>query len=60
VNTSSTTWRKSSFSGENGACVEVAFPGQVVGIRDSKNTGSGHLTVTPAEWATFVTTVKSQ
>jgi Domain of unknown function (DUF397) len=33
------TWRKSSYSGTgtNDNCVEVAFSGQAVAIRDSKN-----------------------
>jgi Domain of unknown function (DUF397) len=35
-------WRKSSFSAENGACVEVAhLSGNAVGIRDSKNSEPG-------------------
>jgi len=52
------TWRKSSFSGENGTCLEVALQGPAVGIRDSKNVGSGHLTVPPSEWTAFINTVK--
>jgi Domain of unknown function (DUF397) len=51
-------WRKSSYSGENGSCVEVAFTSPAVGIRDSKNTASGHLTIAPAGWTTFITNVK--
>ena len=51
-------WRKSSFSGENGTCVEVAFT-NTVGIRDSKKPESGRLTIPPAQWATFLTRVKS-
>ncbi|TDV52111.1 DUF397 domain-containing protein [Actinophytocola oryzae] len=53
-----TDWRKSSFSGENGSCVEVAFSDPAVGIRDSKSTRSGHLMVTQAEWVAFVVGVK--
>ena len=52
------TWRKSSFSGHNGSCVEVALSGPAVGIRDSKNVGSGQLAVPPAGWIAFVNVVK--
>jgi Domain of unknown function (DUF397) len=55
---SGTDWRKSSFSGENGSCVEVAFSAPAVAIRDSKSTGSGHLSVTPVKWVSFVAAAK--
>jgi hypothetical protein len=58
VSMSNGTWRKSSFSGENGTCVEVAHGGPAVGVRDSKNVGSGQLTVPPAEWTAFINAVK--
>ncbi|SMD26157.1 DUF397 domain-containing protein [Kibdelosporangium aridum] len=38
-------WRKSSFSGGSVDCVEVAWPGATVSIRDSKSPDSGHLTI---------------
>jgi hypothetical protein len=31
------TWRKSSFSGDTGNCVEVAVSAGAVAVRDSKN-----------------------
>jgi uncharacterized protein DUF397 len=40
------SWRKSSrstASGDNGECVEIAHAGQVVAVRDSKNPDAGLL-----------------
>jgi hypothetical protein len=44
----SVNWRKSSHSGTQGDCVEVAVLAEraKIGLRDSKNTELGHLTVT--------------
>lgn len=53
------TWRKSSFSGENGTCVEVAHAEQVVGVRDSKKPAHGQLAVATAPWHAFVDAVKN-
>ena len=52
-------WRKSSYSGHNGACVEVLLTDSVVGLRDSKNAGAGHVRLTAAGWSAFVDAVKS-
>jgi uncharacterized protein DUF397 len=48
-------WRKSSYSGTQGNCVEVAtnLPG-IVAIRDSKNPDGEVLTVSRTSWAAFV------
>ncbi|MFT7868930.1 MULTISPECIES: DUF397 domain-containing protein [Amycolatopsis] len=46
---SSTVWRKSSHSGANDSCVEVAL-GPVVGVRDTKARQAGHLTVSARAW----------
>lgn len=50
------SWFKSSRSGSNGNCPEVAFlEGDVVALRDSKDQGCGPvLRFTAAEWDAFV------
>jgi hypothetical protein len=53
-------WRKSSYSNNGGACVEVGIAPGVVGVRDSKlGEDSPILAVTPADWSAFVSAVKA-
>ncbi|MGC4747069.1 DUF397 domain-containing protein [Micromonospora sp. DT201] len=47
-------WRKSSRSGGEGNCVEVAGFVDAVGVRDSKDRQGPELIFTPSVWAAFV------
>ena len=48
-------WVKSSYSGTNNNCVEVAqLPGGGRAVRDSKNPAGPALVFTPDEWSAFV------
>ncbi|MET9774846.1 DUF397 domain-containing protein [Streptomyces sp. NPDC006367] len=53
------SWTKSSYSGGNGACVEVKSPVvSALAVRDSK-TPEGPVLAFPADaWNAFVTSVK--
>lgn len=53
------TWRKSSWSDHQGACVEVAANPQSWAVRDSKNPGGGQLGLPPGGWSGFVATVRN-
>lgn len=48
-------WRKSSHSGDEGACVEVAVIPGTVAVRDSKDPAGPALLLPPAAWAAFAT-----
>lgn len=50
-------WTKSSYSGHNGNCVEVAPHDHRIATRDSKNPTGPALLFTPAAWSAFVDAV---
>jgi hypothetical protein len=52
------SWRKSSCSGGNGNCVEVAMIPGAVGVRDSKDPAASPLVFTESDWGVFVREVK--
>lgn len=56
VDLAGTPWRKSSYSGGDGAngnCVELACAAHAVAVRDSKAPDAGVLAVSTATWHAF-------
>jgi len=52
-------WRKSTYSNNGGACVEVADAApDLVAVRDSKDPDGPKLAFTPVQWTAFTTTIK--
>jgi len=55
------TWRKSSYSSQNGACIEAAgnLPG-IVAVRDSKDPQGPALAFSDHDWRAFVRQIKGE
>ena len=66
---SGAAWRKSSYSGANGSCVEVApvpgaaaaaaGPAETIAVRDSKDRRGPALTFTSRQWRSFAAGIKA-
>jgi hypothetical protein len=54
----SLTWKKARRSTADGACVEVASTGEMVAVRDSKNTCGPALIFTRSEWVSLLEGIK--
>jgi hypothetical protein len=52
-------WRKSSFSGQNGNCVQAGAAGQAVAVRDSQDPEGPSLVFEPSAWSVFAASVKA-
>ena len=60
VDLSRAQWRKSSYSGNNGNCVEVATNLlDLVAVRDSKDSDGSRLLISAAAWQAFVRGLKA-
>ncbi|MBD0676200.1 DUF397 domain-containing protein [Streptomyces sp. CBMA156] len=55
-----TTWRKSTYSGSGGTCIEVAdgIPG-LMPVRDSKDPSGPALAFPAPAWQAFITAVRT-
>ena len=53
------TWRTSSFSGNQGNCVETRFDGEMVHLRDTKDRTKPDHMFTMDEWKAFILGVKN-
>ncbi|MEU9870199.1 DUF397 domain-containing protein [Actinomadura sp. NPDC048021] len=55
-------WRKSSYTGgaNDNQCVELGrlAPGAGIGVRDSKDPGGGHLTLSSVQFASLIEQIK--
>ncbi|GAA1906424.1 hypothetical protein GCM10009837_32380 [Streptomyces durmitorensis] len=47
-------WRRSSFSGYSGDCVEVAFEREAVLVRDSQNPSGPRVVFSGKRWQAFL------
>lgn len=49
------SWCKSTYSGTQTECVEVAHTPDAIGVRDTKHRGGGSLHVPAQAWRAFTT-----
>jgi Domain of unknown function (DUF397) len=59
MNDQNVHWRKSSYSGSQGDCVETARVPDGIVVRDSKDANGPVLRFTADEWWSFVAAVKA-
>ena len=55
------SWRKSTYSGANGAeCVEAGHAPGIIAVRDSTHRQGPRLDFSPDAWRRFTTTLKNR
>ena len=54
----SKAWRKSTYSGTNGDCIETASGQGVILVRDTKSRDGGTLAFSAGAWVSFVTSFR--
>ena len=55
-----TPWRKSSYSNTGANCVEIASTRSgKIAVRDSKDPDGRTLSISPDEWQTFITKIRT-
>ena len=52
-------WRKSTYSGGNGSCVEIADLGTAAAVRDSRDRNGPKLVFAAHEWRSFIDDIKA-
>ena len=52
-------WRKSSYTADQGNCVEAASGERGITVRDSKDPDGPRLVVCPEDWRVFMAGVKA-
>ena len=52
-------WRKSTYSGGNGSCVEIANLDTAAAVRDSKDPNGPKLIFAADEWRSFADSIKA-
>lgn len=60
INLSRAAWRKSTRSGQNGNCVEVAAIGPAVAVRDSTDLEGPSLVLGINDWRYFIAKVREK
>jgi Domain of unknown function (DUF397) len=58
IGTAPTWWRKSSYSGGDNNCVEVAATGTCIGVRDTKRRHGDVLRFSPGAWQAFTAALR--